>query len=477
MGQEIEGSRFTQADFQRFFDRLKQETELLHQYLGSGRFDNTNTVAGFELEAWLTDKDCQPAPINAEFLRRMNNPLVCPELASFNVEFNFTPQNLEGQALSVIENEMRQLWQSGCDTAKDMGGQLVMIGILPTAEDSHLTIDNISSMNRFRALNDQVLKLRQCRPLELNILGRDHLRSSHMDVMFESATTSFQIHLQVPLDLAVRAYNASVIASAMTVAVSANSPYLCGKDLWAETRIPLFEQAVEVGGYEHAAHGPLRRVSFGSGYAKQSIFECFKHNLDHFPILLPDDIHDPAEKFSHVRLHNGTLWRWNRPLIGVEDDGNYHIRIEHRVVPSGPSVRDAIANAAFYYGLATYLINSEIPPETLLPFDHARDNFYNAAKNGLDAHIVWLDGNKYSIKTIILDKLLDYAANGLQQSSIDAADIDLYLDIIRIRTEKGLNGAAWQRGFVDKFGKDMQALTAAYIDRQNSGEPVHNWDY
>jgi len=477
MGQEIEGSRFTQDDFQRFFDRLKQETELLNQYLGSGRFDNQHTVAGFELEAWITDKDCQPAPINAEFLKRMNNPLVCPELASFNVEFNFTPQKLEGQALSVIEKEMRQLWQSGCDTANDLGGQLVMIGILPTAEDRHLTMDNISSMNRFHALNDQVLKLRQCRPLELNILGRDHLRLTHMDVMFESATTSFQIHLQVPVDLAVRAYNASVIASAMTVAVSANSPYLCGKDLWAETRIPLFEQAVEVGGYEHAAHGPLRRVSFGSGYAKQSIFECFKHNLDHFPILLPDDIHDPAEKFSHVRLHNGTLWRWNRPLIGVEDDGNYHIRIEHRVVPSGPSVRDAIANSAFYYGLATYLINSEIPPENQLPFNQARDNFYNAAKNGLDAHVVWLDGNKYSIKTLILDKLLEYAADGLQQSMVDSADIDLYLDIIRKRTDKGLNGAAWQRGFVDKFGKDMQSLTAAYIDRQNSGEPVNNWDY
>lgn len=476
MGQEIEGSRFTQADFDRFFDRLKQETELLDQYIQANRFDNQHTVAGFELEAWLTDENCQPASMNAEFLERMNNPLVCPELANFNVEFNFTPQNLRGPALSVIEKEMNQLWLAGCDTAKDMGGQLVMIGILPTAEDRHMTMNNISSMNRFYALNDQVLKLRQCRPLELNILGNDHLRSSHMDVMFESATTSFQIHLQVPLDQAVRAYNASIIAAAATVAISANSPFLCGKDLWAETRIPLFEQAVEVGGYEPAAHGPMRRVTFGSGYINNSIFECFKENLDHYPILLPDDMDSPPEKFSHVRLHNGTLWRWNRPLIGVEDS-SYHIRIEHRVVPSGPSVVDAIANAAFYYGLTIYLMSLEGPPEKLLPFDQARDNFYNVAKNGLDGQVIWLDGNKSNAKALLLDQLIDKALLGLEQSKVDVRDIDKYLEIIRTRTEKGINGAVWQRSFVEKYGKDMQALTRAYIDRQNSGEPVHQWDY
>ncbi len=475
MGQEIEGSQFTQADFQRFHDRLKQETDLLGQYLSSGRFDNQHTVSGFELEAWLTDKNCQPAPINEEFLKRLNNSLVCPELASFNVEFNFTPQDLKGPALSVIEKEMKQLWQAACDTADDMGAQLVMIGILPTAEDKHLTMDNISSMNRFHALNDQVLRLRQSRPLELNILGNDHLRSSHMDVMFESATTSFQIHLQVPIDLAVRAYNASIIVSAATVALSANSPFLCGKDLWAETRIPLFEQAVEVGGYEPAAHGPMRRVTFGSGYVNQSLFECFKQNLDHYPILLPDLIKDPADKFSHVRLHNGTLWRWNRPLIGT-DENQLHIRIEHRVVPSGPSVIDAMANAAFYYGLTSYLMASDTPPEKQLPFNVARDNFYHAAKNALDANIIWLDGNKYNTRTLLLDRLIDNAAEGLQHCGVDAADIDLYLEIIRRRTDKGLNGAAWQRGFVNKYGKDMQALTGAYIERQNSGEPVHNWD-
>jgi hypothetical protein len=409
----------------------------------------------------------------------MNNPLVCPELASFNVEFNFTPQDLRGSALTTIKKEMGELWQQGCDTAKTLGGQLVMIGILPTAEGHHLTMDSISSMNRFVALNEQVLRLRQGRPLELNIVGSnggDHLRSSHSDVMFESATTSFQIHLQVPLDQAVRAYNASVIASAATVAVSANSPFLCGNDLWAETRIPLFEQAVEVGGYEPASRGPMRRVTFGSGYLSQSIFECFKENLDHYPVLLPEVFDTPAEEFNHVRLHNGTLWRWNRPLIGIENN-KHHIRIEHRVIPSGPSVIDAISNAAFYYGLAAHLMTSETPPESLLPFDQARDNFYAAAKSGFDAQVIWLDGNKFNVRTLLLNTLIENAAEGLRLLGVDSKDIDTYLEIIRKRTESKLNGATWQRQFVKRYGKNMQALTSAYIDRQNSGEPVHTWDF
>ena len=209
----------------------------------------------------------------------------------------------------------------------------------------------------------------------------------HLDVMLESATTSFQIHFQVPLDLAVRVYNASIIASAPMVAISANSPFMFNKDLWSETRIRLFEQSVEVGGYEDGSHGPMRRVTFGSGYARESLYECFFENLEHYPVLLPTLFDDEVEELSHLRLHNGTLWRWNRPLIGV-DNGDYSLRIEHRVVPAGPSIIDAVANAAFYYGLTYELSFMEQAPEQQMGFDRARDNFYNAARLGLDSQII-----------------------------------------------------------------------------------------
>ncbi|HEY5604294.1 MAG TPA: glutamate-cysteine ligase family protein [Gammaproteobacteria bacterium] len=474
MGQEIDGSHFKKQDFQRFLARLKQETALLGQWFAAQRFDTEHTVAGFELEAWLVDKHCLPAPINAEFLHAMANPRLSPELASFNVEFNYTPRGLQGSALTDMQAEMTDLWQQGSQVANQLESQLVMIGILPTVDETYLTLQHISAMNRYRALNEQVLRLRQGRPMELNILGVDHLKTSHRNVMFESAATSFQIHLQVPLPLAVRAYNASLIVSAATVAVSANSPFLCGKNLWAETRVPLFEQAVQAGGYESGAHGPMRRVTFGSGYLHESVLECFCENLEHYPVLLPELSDDPPEKFSTVRLHNGTLWRWNRPLIGFANN-QAHIRIEHRVIPAGPSVIDAVANAAFYFGLVSQLMRREIQPELQLPFNQSRDNFYDAAKFSYDGHMVWLDGNKSNIRTLILKELLPIAAQGLAAAGIDAHAIDTYLGIIEQRTQNACNGAAWQRAFTTRHGQDLSSLTKAYIERQNSGAPVHEW--
>jgi hypothetical protein len=369
---------------------------------------------------------------------------------------------------------MEHLWKLGTGTAEQLDAYLAMIGILPTARNEDLTMSHISAMKRYEALNEQVLRMREGRPLQLNIHGVQVLRTSHTDVMMESATTSFQIHWQVPLDVAVRAYNASIIVSAPMVAVAANSPYFLGKDLWAETRVPLFEQSVEVGGYGGAAHGPTRRVTFGTGYARQSMMELFNENLEHYPVMLPTLIDEPLERFANLRLHNGTLWRWNRPLIGIEN-GRHHLRIEHRVVPAGPSVVDSIANAAFYYGLAHHYSHCEIAPELQLPFEIARDNFYHAAQFGLDASLTWVDGKKHRLRSLILNTLLPLAQKGLREMRIDDNDADRYLQIIEARTTNCCNGAAWQRAFVAKHGPDMATLTAAYLERQNSGEPVHEW--
>ncbi len=484
MGQEIDHSHFQQKDFDAFMQRLTQETELLGRYFAEGQFDEHPPVAGFELEAWLVDEHLHPAPINQAFLQRLNSPLVSPELATFNVEFNVDPAPLTGKTLSTLHRELQAGWQGGVQTAQDLASDLVMIGILPTVRNTDLVMENLSAMNRYVALNAQVLRLRGGRPLQLDIRGSctdpDILRSEHDDVMLESATTSFQIHLQVPPTLAVRAYNASIIASAPLVAVSANSPYLFGKNLWAETRIPLFEQSVEVGGYEDNAHGPMRRVSFGSGYARQSIMECFTENLEHFPVLLPTLFDSPPEKFEHLRLHNGTLWRWNRPLIGFNEQGTPHLRVEQRVVPAGPTIADAMANAAFYYGLTQALCDSEITPESEIPFAQARDNFYACAQNGLDAHITWLDGQKQPAQTLLLKTLLPMAHAGLISLGINDQDRIRFLGIIEARVQTGRNGTKWQRDFVAahtaKDVNNMQQLLSAYLQHQHSGVPVHEWD-
>ena len=433
-------------------------------------------VGGFELEAWLIDDAAQPAPLNDVFLERLDNPMVVPELARFNIELNDHPQHLWGTALSRMEASLGETWRQCMQVAEAMQMHLMMIGILPTVKESELCPANMSDLKRYRALNEQVLRLREGRPLELDINGREHLKTTQQSVMLEAATTSFQLHLKVHPDLAKRAYNASIIASAPLLAASANSPYLFDHDLWDETRIPLFEQSVAVGGFAGASHGPLQRVTFGSGYVRESLYECFVENQQHYPVLLPMTFAEGLEQMAHLRLHNGTIWRWNRPLIGFDYDGMPHLRIENRVVPGGPTVVDVIANAAFFFGIMQVLMTAHIPPEQQLPFARARDNFYAAAHRGLDARIDWFDEKRCGARELILSELLPMARRGLEQLEIDTDDIDRYLDIIRLRVDSAQNGAAWQRAYVARHGKDFAAMTNAYRERQESGIPVHEWD-
>ena len=474
MGEEIRTSSFSDTDFDRFKKKLEQETEVLESWFKEKKFSSHSSRAGFELEAWLVDEQLNPAPINETFLENLNSPLASPELANFNVEVNSTPCDLTGDALSRMQDELDATWQECKQTAKDLHSDVVMVGILPTLDNEVLHLANMSKMKRYRALNREVIHRRKGKPLVFDINGVEHLRVTHRDVMMEAAATSFQIHLQVNLDNAVRLYNASIALTGPLLALSANSPYLFGKDLWDETRIPVFEQAVAVGGYDGAAFGPIRRVTFGDSYIRESLFECFKENLEHYPVLLPVEL-DAKEPLAHLRLHNGTIWRWNRPLIGFDETGEPHLRIEQRVVPSGPTTQDAIANAAFYYGAVTALAALDEPIENQIPHSSTRDNFYAAARLGLKSSQRWINEKDINARELILETLLPLAHQGLTSLGISIEDSDKYLGIIEERVKSGQNGTTWQRLFIQKHGHDMNKLTQAYIRNQNSGEPVHRW--
>ncbi len=476
MGQEIESARFNKQDFARFGKRLAEETALLQQWFDQHAFSERHAVGGFELEAWLVDRQGEPAPINEEYLALLgDSALYSPELSRFNVEINSSPQTLEGDALERMHRELSANWGRCQQAAQELGVDLLMIGILPTLRESMLTLANMSRMERYRALNEQVLRLRGGKPLELDIVGEEHLQTRHGDVMLEAATTSFQIHIQVDQAQAARYYNAAQIIAGPMVAISANSPMLFGKRLWQETRIPVFEQAVAVGGIEGGAFGPLRRVSFGSGYVRRSLMELFTENADHFPLLLPVELERDPAQLSHLRLHNGTIWRWNRPLVGFDEDGRPHLRIEHRVVPAGPSVADTIANAALFYGLVAALASEETPPEQRLEFVHARDNLYAAARYGLQAQLTWLDGWRGRF-TELLPQLLLQARQGLEQLGCSESVSNYYLSIIERRLQTRQTGAAWQLAYLDGHGGDLAELVAAYRERQESGKPVHEWN-
>lgn len=472
MGQEIGQGHFHKHDFDAFEAHIDDEMVLLSQWFEQQAFNSSEHTGGYEVEAWLIDKEYGPAPINHQFLAKIDSELVVPELSTFNVEINTTPQELHGRALDKMRNELDQTWSRCRRVAGELGADMLMIGILPTVGVQHLTLDNISVMTRYRALNEQILRLRRGAPIELNINGRESLAISHQNVMLEAASTSFQIHLKVSQEQSVRFFNAALIVSAPMVALTANSPYLFGRDLWDETRIPLFEQAVSV---RSAKSHWSDRVTFGSGYVQESLLECFEENRLRFPVLLPESIDGPCEQLSHLLLHNGTVWRWNRPLIGFNADGLPHLRIEHRVVPAGPSVVDTIANAAFFFGLVYSIANEETPIEGVLTFDQVRANFYLAANQGLNARIDWISGARQPVQALLLKQLLPRARDGLERQEFDKEDIDFYLGIIEQRLDCWCNGAAWQRGWVEQHGSDMQALTTAYTECQQGGAPVHQW--
>ncbi|HHO58866.1 MAG TPA: glutamate--cysteine ligase, partial [Thiotrichales bacterium] len=459
MGEEIQYSRFNQNDYRQFEQRLADETDLLRQWFEQQAFARQPLVAGYELEAWLINAQCQPCPDNDRFLDRADNALLSAELARFNVELNVEPEAINASLLQHFEQQLSQLWSHCQQSANAIDCRLLGAGILPTLKDEDLSLKNISSLQRYKALNEQVLRHQRGATIKLNINGAEHLQVEHKDVMLEAAATSLQIHLQVPQALAVRYYNASIIVSSIMVAVGANSPFLFNKQLWEETRIPVFEQSVPTGGLGGAASGPVHRVSFGSDYARESLFECFLENQQHFPVLLPVSFDRPLEQLRHLRLHNGTIWRWNRPLIGFEEDGTPHLRIEHRVIASAPSTLDNIANIAFYYGLVEFYASQQQPPENLLTFADAKDNFYRAAQLGLKHRLRWTDNERHTLQQLVLDRLLLEAEAGLYKLGIDESQSKKYLGIIEARVKSAQTGSAWQQAFAHKHRCDMTLLT------------------
>ena len=474
MGQEISRSTFTRQDFRRFRARLRQETARLADWFREERFAPSGDIGGFEIEAWLVDRRGQPAPLNQVFLERMADPLAVPELSVFNIELNTPPLPLRGDALRRMHANLQELWQRCQQVAAELDAAVVLIGILPTLRVGDLTLDHMSSQQRYRAINEQILRRRRGRPMELAIHGAETLRLTHPDVMLEAATTSFQTHLQVVAHEAVAFFNAALALSAPMVAVAANSPLLFGSVLWEETRIPLFEQGVALPGGMRSNDPSYRRVTFGGSYVRESLLELFAENLTHYPALLFVDLSaEPAERLPYFRLHNGTIWRWNRPLLGFEADGTPHLRIEHRVMPAGPSIPDTIANAALYYGLAHELARA--PVGVALDFTHCRANFYAAARDGLRAEVAWPNDRRRPLRQLLLEELLPLAQRGLLALGIDAADATDYLDIVAARVESGRTGSDWQRRFLARHGPDPSELTLAYLDRQRSGRPVHEW--
>jgi hypothetical protein len=476
MGEDISEERFTPEDFRRFADNLDRETERLGHWLRSREDPGPQQPRlGFEIEAWLIDAECAPLAENEAFLELFDSPMATLELAQFNIEINSSVFRTGPDCFCKILSEMTETLHRAQRVAQQLGGDILMAGSLPTLMPAHLGLHHMSRRTRYRALNSAVLERRAQRPLRLEIEGQEYLSHVHNDVMLEAAATSFQIHLETQPAVAHRVYNAALAASGPVLAACGNTPFLFGRLLWEESRIPLFEQAVEVGGFGDSARGPVRRVTFGSGYLRESIAEAFIENREHFPVLLPSRLPENDPSLPHLRLHNGTIWRWNRPILGIDADGGYNLRIEHRSLPAGPTLEDMLANTAFLLGLIEHLVAAPGNGAGALPFASARDNFYAAARYGLKSRLRWDGEPPLPARQLIQQVLLPHAADGLDRLGIDASERDHLLGIVAARVQSGQTGSIWQQQWVDRHGRDMAALTRAYFAWQRTGRPVHTW--
>lgn len=468
LGQEIETDEFAPEQFAKFAEHLKAEMELLRTWFAGKKFAEDDFQCGLELEAWLIDDQGLPAPDNALFLQTLERKWVVPELSKFNFEVNVSPQYLSDDGLSDMQSELRSTWMRCEKVAERLDHRIVAIGILPTVTNDMLCIENMSPLKRYAALNKQVLRLRGGSPLTLNIDGKDSIYCQHTDLMLESAATSVQVHLKVPFSKSARFYNASVLASPFTVAMAANAPLLFGKQLWADTRIPVFEQAVDTA-------GPKPRVTFGEGFIDESLLEYFERNMENRH-LLPAIIDEAPALMPYVRMHNGTIWNWNRTLIGFEADGTPHIRIEHRPMSASPSMKDLFADIHLYLGLVFYFANLDDGGVGTQAFEDTKWNFYQSARFGLEAELKW-EGKLQTSAEILRNGLLQRSMEALENQGVAGEGLESSYRVLSGRLESMQNGAAWQLQQLKLENGDLVRMLEAYESQQAKGEPVHNWTH
>lgn len=485
---QVETSVHTGKDRRAFVRAMLSDLRALEQMLAEGRFERGVRRVGSELEMFLTDGAYQPAPAALKMLEALKDPHFTTELGLFQLEVNGDPQHLEGDSFSRMEKQLQGLVDKTRVAAEQIGYHAALMGILPTIRKAHLGLDNMVPSPRYLALSKAVHALRGS-DFEISIKGQDELVFAHDSVMVEACNSSFQVHLQVDADAFARQYNLAQVLAGPLLSVAANSPLLFGKRLWAETRIALFQQSVDTRSETLHRRDASPRVGFGTRYVKESITEIFREDIARHRTLVnvdydedPEAVLDRGEvpQLKALRLHNGTVYRWNRACYGIID-GKPHLRIENRVMPAGPTVADQVANAAFWCGLMVEFAQTHEDITRHLDFDHAQGNFFAAAREGLGASFHWLDGEDISAPRLVLDRLLPVAEAGLRRHGILEQDIQRYLGILEKRVRTGRTGARWLLQSLHSMkgqataGDKQQALVAATLARQATHEPVSEW--
>jgi gamma-glutamyl:cysteine ligase YbdK (ATP-grasp superfamily) len=489
MGEKVDAVQFTREDRTRHRQKVRQCLDALARMLTESLFDSSRPMAGLEIELNLVDEDCRPAMRNSEVLAAIADPQFQTELGKFNIEINVAPRVLGGGGLTSFEESVRATLNAADRLAQGVGCRLAMVGILPTLRPEHVTLASVSENARYSLLDQQIFAARG-EDLEIVIEGAERLQMYSDTIMPEAACTSTQVHLQVSPEQFAAYWNGAQAIAGVQVALGANSPFLFGRHLVAESRIPLFEQSTDTRSAELKEQGVRPRVWFGERWIT-SIFDLFEENSRYFPALLPiSSDEDPTAvldgggvpRLEELRLHNGTIYRWNRPVYDISGD-QPHLRVENRVLPAGPTVVDTMANAAFFAGLVRALADDERPVWSQMSFSAANENFTTGVRDGIQAELYWPRVGQVPVTELVLRKLLPLAAEGLAQWEVEGSEIDHYLRIIEGRCVRAANGATWQTAEVSRReaageSRDdaLRGMFASYLDHMHSNEPAHTWE-
>ena len=488
MGEEVKRTTYDRGHRREYRRKVQLCLDVFETMLAQSRFDSDRPLTGMEIECNLVDPDYQPAMSNRYVLDAIGDPAYQNELGAYNIEFNVPPRPLPGHTALDLEAEVRNSLNDAEIKASAGGAHIVMIGILPTLMPEHFNSDWMSESVRYAALNDSIFSARG-EDIPIQISGPEPLSWQATSIAPESACTSMQLHLQVSPDDFAPNWNAAQVIAGPQLALGANSPYFFGHELWAETRIEVFTQSTDTRPEELQTQGVRPRVWFGERWIT-SILDLFKENIRYFPSLLPElSDEDPLAELTagripqlpELRLHNGTVYRWNRPVYDVFD-GRPHLRLENRVLPAGPTVVDMLANSAFYYGMLRSLSASESPLWTRMDFAAAQANFHEAARDGITARLYWPDVGDVTVPELVLETLLPMADEGLSSWGVDTEVRDRFLGVIEGRAKTGRNGATWQVATVRALEADGMTRPAAlaemlrrYCEHMHANEPVHAW--
>jgi hypothetical protein len=498
----------TRAEFDR---RVAEQAADLRAAISDGDFDSAGFAVGLECECYGVDGEGQLTTLPDALFAAAGRTR---EIGCHNVELNSPPQPFDDDGVAAhaaaLRTAVADLRADGDATDDACRVATDAMWTVPPAAGSHAYLGavdrtdgvtiatNMRSKPRYCAIDNALLE-HAGGTIPLDVAGASH---EFPTILVESLTTSIQPHLQIPSTAQFpRYFNAAIRTLGPVLALATNSPFLPG-DLYNavddphrlvertphELRVPVFESTVNSAGYEKA--GCPQDIE-----APTDIVDRVVDDWTCGPFLREweDADGDPHWEFRHKY---GTYWRWVRSIIGgdasagdaptdaaVDAAADGALRIEYRPLPTQPTVADILGLHWLVVGLLRGIVAAD-HPLTELAWPDARESFYNAVDDGLDAELHWVtaDGEATTDHDVIYDEVFDLAERGLREQGLDAGDAVDRLAPIRARWEQETTPSQWKKDHVreelnggESLADAIESMQRDYYELSRKRESFAEW--